>query len=130
VRDPVQDIVSWHERLRRATGGSTGWSPPVDVYEGAAEYVIVVELPGLAPGDFDVQATDERVTVSGQRVGHAGDGRFIHVERGHGVFSRTFAFPQRIDVAGVRADFRDGLLTVTVPRQPRPAAQQIDIRED
>jgi HSP20 family protein len=127
MRDPVQDIVSWHERLRRAPGGSTGWSPPVDVYETPAQYVLVVELAGLSASDFEVHATDERVTVSGQRGGGAGGGRFIHVERGHGGFSRTFAFPQRVEVSGVHADFRDGLLTVTVPKVARPIAQRIEV---
>lgn len=128
MRDPLQDIVSWHERLRRAPGGSSGWSPPVDVYETDTQYVVVVELAGLDARDFDVQATDERLTIIGRRAGEPStDGRFIHVERGHGAFSRTFAFPQRIDVGGIRADFRDGLLTVTVPRQVRPTPQRIDV---
>jgi HSP20 family molecular chaperone IbpA len=127
MRDPVQDIVSWHERLRRAPGGSTGWSPPVDIYETPADYVVVVELAGLSASDFDVHATDERLTVSGQRASGSADGRFIHVERGHGGFSRTFAFPLRVDVAGVRGDFHDGLLTITVPKLAHPDAQRIDI---
>jgi HSP20 family molecular chaperone IbpA len=65
--------------------------------------------------------------VSGQRGGGAGGGRFIHVECGHGGFSRTFAFPQRVEVSGVHADFRDGLLTVTVPKVARPIAQRIEV---
>jgi len=125
--DPLQDLVSWHERLRGAQGGSSGWAPAVDVYELSDRYVIVVELPGLASSDFDVQATDEQVTVRGQRSGDARGGRFIHVERGHGAFSRIFSFPQRIEAGGVRADLRDGLLTVTVPKLPRPLAHRVDV---
>ena len=128
MRDPVQDIVSWHERLRRAPGGSSGWSPPVDVYETEGEYVLVIELAGLDAHDFGVHATDESLTVSGMRSNAgSGDGRFLHVERGHGAFSRTFSFPQRIDVGGIRADFRDGLLTISAPRQSRPVALRIEI---
>jgi HSP20 family protein len=128
MRDPVQDIVSWHERLRRAPGGSSGWSPPVDVYETEEQYVLIIELAGLEAQDFGVHATDEALTVSGQRAGAgAGEGRFLHVERGHGAFSRTFSFPQRIEVSGVRADFRDGLLTVSAPKQSRPIALRIEV---
>jgi HSP20 family protein len=128
MRDPVQDIVSWHERLRRAPGGSSGWSPPVDVYETEEQYVLIIELAGLEAQDFGVHATDEALTVSGQRASAgAGEGRFLHVERGHGAFSRRFSFPQRIDVSAVRADFRDGLLTVSAPKQSRPVALRIEV---
>jgi HSP20 family protein len=125
--DPLQDLVSWHDRLRRSTGAVSGWTPPVDVYETVDRYVIVVELSGLGPDDFDVQATEEQVTVSGHRSGQSGDGRFIHVERGHGAFSRTFSFPHRLLVREISADFRDGLLTVTVPKQPAADPHRIDV---
>ena len=73
------------------------------------------------------QATDESLTVSGRRVGDPQGGRFLHVERGYGEFSRAFAFPDRIAVRGIAADFRNGLLTITVPKLPPPAAQRIDV---
>ena len=125
--DPLQDLVSWHDRLRRSQSGASGWTPPVDVYEAADHYVIIVELPGLSASDFDVQATEEQVTITGQRHGQAREGRFIHVERGHGQFSRTFSFPQRLQVTQISADFRDGLLTVSVPKQPRPDPLRVDV---
>jgi HSP20 family protein len=126
--DPLQDLVSWHERLRGTPGGSSGWAPPVDVYETGEGYVIIVELAGLSASDFDVQATDEQVTVRGERTVLAGDGRFIHVERGHGAFARTFSFPQRIEAGAVRAELREGLLTVTVPRLARQGAQRVNVQ--
>jgi HSP20 family protein len=125
--DPLQDLVTWHDRVRRSTGASSGWSPPVDVYEAADHYVIVVELPGLTSADFDVQATEEQVTVSGQRVSQPGDGRFVHVERGHGAFSRSFAFSQPLTVSGIGADFRDGLLTIKAPKQPKSNPHRVDV---
>lgn len=125
--DPLQDLVSWHDRLGRSTGAVSGWAPPVDVYETADHYVIVVELSGLAASDFDVQATEEQVTVSGRRGGETADARYLHVERGHGAFARSFAFPQRLRVREIVADFRDGLLTVTIPKQPKPQAHRVDV---
>jgi HSP20 family protein len=127
--DSLQDLVTWHDRLRRSAGEASGWTPPVDVYETADHYIIVVELSGLSSTDFDVQATDEQITVKGIRAGDAGDGRFIHVERAHGAFSRSFSFPQRLDVRRITADFRDGLLTVTVPKQPKPTPHRVDLAE-
>ncbi|HEY8551020.1 MAG TPA: Hsp20/alpha crystallin family protein [Vicinamibacterales bacterium] len=124
--DSIHDLVSFHERRQRAVGA--GWAPPVDVFETADAYVVVVELAGLEPGDFDVQATDETLTVSGRRGGEVGDVRFLHVERGYGEFSRAFAFPERIDVRAVSASFRNGLLTVTVPKRPSAGTLRIDVR--
>lgn len=127
--DSLPDLVAWHERRQPASGGR--WAPPADVFETPDAYVVVIELSGLAPGDFEVQATDESLTVSGRRAGapgEAGAGRFLHVERGYGEFSRAFAFPERIAVRGIAADFRHGLLTVQVPKDPAPQAQQrIDV---
>ena len=98
--DPLQEIVSWHERRYGAAGRGSGWSPPVDVYETAESYVVVLELAGLSSEDFDIQATDESLTIRGRRGGDAGEGRFLHVERGYGEFTRAFAFAERIRARG------------------------------
>jgi HSP20 family protein len=123
--DVLPDLVSWHEPRSRTAGG--GWAPPADVFETAEAYVVVIELSGLQPGDVDVQATDGGLTVSGRRVGDARGGRFLHVERGYGEFSRSFAFPERLDVRGISAEFKNGLLTVQVPKLPRFEAQRIEL---
>jgi HSP20 family protein len=125
--DPLQELVSWHERRYGAAGGGSGWAPPVDVYETAEGYVVVIELAGLSAGDFEVQATDESLTIRGRRGGEAGEARFIHIERGYGEFVRAFAFAERVRAAEVSAEFRDGVLTVTVPKQPASQPQRIAI---
>ncbi len=116
--DTLQDLIAWREGGRRAGGAGTGWSPPADVFETADGYVVTLEIAGLTLDDFAVRASDERLTISGHRAGDATPGAFLHVERGYGQFSRTFAFPDRVDVSAVSADYRDGLLTVTVPKLP------------
>ncbi len=101
MRDPVQDIVSWHERLRRAPGGSSGWSPPVDVYETADEYVLVIELAGLDAHDFGVHATDDALTVSGRaRTPAPATAGSCTSSAGTARSRAPSAFPQRIDVGG------------------------------
>ena len=123
--DPLQELVSWHERRYGAAGRGSGWSPPVDVYETAESYVVVLELAGLSSKDFDIQATDESLTIRGRRGGDAGEGRFVHVERGYGEFTRAFAFAERIRAREISAEFQDGLLTVTLPKQPAVVPQRI-----
>lgn len=126
--DPLQELVSWHERRYGTAGQGSGWSPPVDVYETADSYVVVIELAGLTSKDFDVHATDESLTIRGRRGGDANEGRFVHVERGYGEFARAFAFAERVRSADISGEFSDGLLRVTLPKQPAPAPLRIDIR--
>ncbi len=127
--DPLQDLLALHERLNRLTGDhAPGWVPPVDLYETAEQYVIAVELPGLSRNDFQISIQDGKVVLKGQRPprNHTNE-QFHRVERGHGQFSRTFALPQPIDEAGIVADLRNGILSVTIPKltvQPR----RIEIR--
>lgn len=128
--DPQHDLVAWHHRAHQPqTAQSSGWLPPVDLYETADAFVVTIELAGFTTDDFNVEATDEHLTVSGRRTVPAAPigAQFLHVERGQGAFTRRFAFSQRVAVASVKADFKDGLLTVTVPKRPRNGPQRIDI---
>jgi HSP20 family protein len=126
--DPLHELVMWHSRAQRLHAAeSSGWAPAADLYETGDAFCIAIELPGFAAGDFDVQATDDTVTISGQRGAQAGAGQFLHVERGQGAFMRRFKFPHPIAVAEIAATFRDGLLAVRVPKMARPAPQQVPV---
>jgi HSP20 family protein len=126
--DPLQDLLTLHERLNRLAGDHTpGWVPAVDLYETADHYAISVELPGLARDDFQIAVQDGKVIIKGQRPPRQTSSKQFHrVERGHGQFSRSFALPQPIDEKHITADLRDGILLVTIPKAaPRP--RRIDV---
>ncbi len=125
--DPLHDFVAWHQRVQRAQSAATGWTPPVDVYETPDAYTIVIELAGLTADDFSVQATDDSLTVSGGRPPGRQSAHFLLVERGHGRFSRRFDFPHRLSVSDIAADFRDGLLTISVPKVARDGPQRVAV---
>ena len=82
--------------------------------------------PGIARDQIELALEDSRLTIRGQRVERtaASDVHYHQVERGHGAFSRTFEFADKIDVDGVTADLADGVLTVTLPKMPPRAAAQ------
>ncbi len=126
--EPLHELVVWHNRASRfRTAESTGWAPPSDVYETADAFIITIELAGLQSGEFDVQATDDSVTVSGQRASTPGDGQFLHVERGQGAFARRFSFPHRLAVAEITAAFNQGLLTIRIPKLALSGPQQVAV---
>ncbi len=127
--EPLHELVVWHSRVPRLRGfDSSGWAPSTDLYETSDAFCISIELPGFRPGEFDVQATEQGVTVTGHRTPSAGaPGQFLQIERGQGTFSRRFQFPQPVVVGEISATFRDGLLAVRVPKKGRPAAQHVTV---
>jgi HSP20 family protein len=129
--DPFGDLLALHEQVGQLVGtDAPGWTPPVDLYETADAFVLTAELPGLSREQIDVHAEDMRVVIRGHRDASVGPRvsceQYHRIERGHGSFSRAFALPERIDVEGISADLRDGVLTLRIPKagsgQPRRVA--------
>ena len=122
--DPLRDLRAWQERLERlAAQHGTAWAPPIDVYETEDRYVIAAEVPGLTREQVDLALRDNRLTIRGTRSaeGPESDTRHYHqVERGHGSFQRTFEFAEAVDQAGIAADLRNGVLTITLPKSAAP----------
>ena len=131
--DPLRDIRAWQERLERLSAHQPdSWTPPIDVYETEDRYVIAAEVPGLARDHIELKLDDFRLTIRGQRGDRAASGdevlHFHQVERGHGAFTRSFEFAAKIDVDAVSADLTDGVLTVTLPKMPKPPLRKIEVR--
>ena len=126
--DPIRDLLAIQQRLDRLAPGPAGWKPAVDLHETTDEYVITAELPGIPRSAIDIQFHDGRLTVSGNRDPRiCACEQFHRVERGHGSFSRTFQLPIPIDADAIRADLRDGVLTVSCPKDATAAARRIQI---
>ncbi len=127
--DPLQDLFALQERISRMSGMDVpGWMPPVDFFETPDRYVVTAEMPGLARDDVQIQVQDGKLYLRGQRPpGGPTCGQYHRVERGHGQFSRTFALPQAIVVDGIRADLKDGILTISIPKA-EPADRRIVVK--
>lgn len=134
--DPLRDLLSLQEQLGQLVGhDAPGWTPLVDLYETSAAFVLIAELPGMTRDQIDIHAEDNRISIRGERrAGPSGTRdddvrceQYHRVERGHGRFSRTFALPDTIDIDGITADLKDGLLTITIPKAPDRAARRINV---
>jgi HSP20 family protein len=130
--DPFRDLLALHEQLGHLVGtDAPGWTPPVDLYETPTTFVLTAELPGLSRDQIEIHAEDTRITIRGARVATPGREipceQYHRVERGHGSFSRAFALPESIDVDGITADLKDGVLTVTVPKAANHGSRRIDV---
>jgi HSP20 family protein len=130
--DSLRDLLALHEQIGQLVGADApGWTPPVDLYETATEFVLTAELPGLSRTEVDIHAEEFRIMIRGARGGASGGDlaceQYHRVERGHGRFQRSFALPEAIAVSRVSAELKDGLLTVTMPKAGPTAAHRIDV---
>jgi HSP20 family protein len=112
----------------RPLEGEYEFLPPADVLEREKEYVVKVDLPDVRKEDVKVLFDDGVLTIKGERkVEKEVKGEKVHrTERFFGTFERSFALPEDVDTKGIRAECREGVLMVTLPRvaveKPRPLA--------
>lgn len=91
-------------------------------------WLVELRVPGVKAEDLQVEATADAVTVKGVRHDQAPEGlTALHRERSQGTFARTFTFPTRVQPEAVRADLREGLLTVALPKAQAPGARRVPV---
>lgn len=141
----MRELATMQDRMNRIWGGmydrgnedvtSRGsWLPPVDIFEtDKREIVLKAEIPGLRREDIELTVENSTLTIRGERKREDGvaDDRYHRLERAYGPFSRSFTLPNTTDATKVRADYRDGVLTVTLPtrEEARPRQIQVDVTE-
>ena len=127
--DPLRDLLALQERFERPTdAGAPGWTPPVDLYETSDRYVLTAELPGLTRDDIDIQFHDGTLILQGRRKEPSVPCEQYHrVERGHGAFARRFALPSAAVADRITADFRNGVLTIVIPKSPAVIPRRIEV---
>ena len=105
------------------------WNPTVDIYENSDALTIEADLPGLKPGDFELSVENNTLTLRGERqFEKKSEGDNYHrVERSYGSFTRSFTLPATVKVEDVQAEFKDGVLRVTLPKREEVKPRQIQI---
>jgi HSP20 family protein len=144
--EPFRDLLSLQDRMNRlfdesyrttqrggsedewALGGS--WAPAVDIYEQGTDIVLKAELPGVDPKDVDIRLENNVLSLRGQRKLESEVKRenYHRVERSYGTFSRSFTLPTVVDQASIKAEFKDGLLRLTLPKREEAKPKQIQIQ--
>ena len=140
--EPVRDLLTLQERMNRmfdnsyragaqdedwALGGS--WAPAVDIYEKDGNIVLKAELPGVDPKDVDVRVENNVLTLRGERKFESEVKRekYHRVERAYGTFSRSFTLPNVVDTGNIKAEYKDGVLHMTLPKREEAKPRQIQI---
>ncbi|MDX1501609.1 MAG: Hsp20/alpha crystallin family protein [Thermoanaerobaculia bacterium] len=106
------------------------WMPPVDIRETENELVLTAELPGMTKDDIEITLENNVLTLSGQRNFEKDVEResYHRIERAYGRFSRSFALPRNFSTEDVKAQFKDGVLHITLPKREEAKPRRIDIR--
>jgi len=142
--EPFRDLVSIQDRMNRifegafrgtrpgseddwALGGT--WAPAVDIFEKDGSIVLRAELPGVDPNDVDVRVENNVLTLRGERKFESEVKReqYHRIERAYGTFSRSFTLPNVVDTEKIKAEFKDGLLQVSLPQKEEAKPKQISI---
>mgnify|MGYP003403898445 FL=1 len=119
-------------RVGAATQQPREWAPAADVSETDGEYLIKAELPEVRKEDVSITVQDGVLTLAGERKQEKVDEQEkIHrIERFYGSFARRFALPENADEQGIRAESRDGVIVIHIPKQRviEPQPRQIQIQ--
>ena len=122
---------SWYgHRHRPELGHAAMWSPQVEIFERGGQFIVRADLPGLTKDDVKVDITDEALTIQGERKQELEEEveGFHRSERSYGSFYRSIPLPEGINIDEAKANFRDGVLEITIPSPRREGRhRQIDI---
>jgi HSP20 family protein len=118
--------------LSELTGTSqllSGWTPALDVYEEKDSFVVKAELPGMKKEEIEVSFHDGSLSLSGERKSETKheDAEVYRAERFFGRFQRTVSLPATVAADKIKAAYKDGVLTVTLPKTEEAKPKQIDV---
>jgi HSP20 family protein len=105
------------------------WAPPVDIYENDDSLVLKAELPAINPDDVEIRVEDNTLYLKGERKAEKDvkEQNYHRVERSYGTFARSFSLPNSVDADKVVANYRDGVLTLTMPKKEEAKPKTIKI---
>jgi HSP20 family protein len=144
--NPFREMEEMNERLNRAFGRSMltrdidhsgkdalvgfDWAPSVDITETPEEFQIKAELPEVRKEDVKVRVEDGVLSISGERKQEKEEQnkKWHRVERSYGSFMRTFTLPANVDETKLRADYKDGVLTMRLPKSENTKPKSVEVK--
>lgn len=124
-----QDAVS---RLFSEPPAARPWAPPVDIYENENELVLKADVPDVPLNDIKIQLENGTLTIQGERKFEKSEGKggYHRIERSYGSFVRCFSLPETVDAEKVKADYKGGVLTVTLSKKEvaKPRTIKVEVK--
>jgi len=136
---PFRNLSSLQEQVNRLfesnfpSRGSestlTAWAPAVDVYETENELVIKADLPDVSDKDLDVRVENNMLTIHGERKFEqkVKEENYLRMERSYGSFTRSFSLPKSVNTEAIKAEYKDGVLNITLPKRAESKPKQVKV---
>jgi HSP20 family protein len=107
----------------------TSWAPAVDIFETEHELVVKADLPNIDPKDLDIRVENNILSIRGERKfeSKVSEDKYLRVERAYGSFSRSFSLANSVNSEAIKADYQNGVLTLTVPKREEAKPKQIKV---
>ena len=137
--EPFRGVTSLQDQINRLfneafsrseEGNLTSWAPAVDIYETEHELVVKADLPDVKPEDLDIRVENNILTIRGERKFEkkVNEDNYLRVERSYGSFSRSFSLANTVNTEAIKADYKDGVLTLTIPKREEAKPKQIKVQ--
>jgi len=129
----LQDQINrvFNNVLERGTEDSnlTSWAPAVDIFETEHELVVKADLPDVDSNDLDIRVENNILSIRGERKFEkkVSEDKYLRVERAYGSFSRSFSLANTVNPEVIKADYSNGVLTLTIPKREEAKPKQIKI---
>jgi HSP20 family protein len=139
LEQPFRGATTLQEQINRIFGDGlahtgqesnlTPWAPAVDIYETENELVVKADLPDVNPQDLDIRVENNVLTIRGERKfeKQVHEDNYLRIERAYGCFSRSFSLASSVNSDTIKADYHDGVLTLSVPKTEEAKPKQIKV---
>ena len=137
--EPFRGVSTLQEQINRLFNDTfdrnseesslSAWSPAVDVYETEHELVVKADLPDVDPKDLDIRVENNLLTIRGERKFEkkVNEENYLRVERSYGSFARSFTLANSVNSEAIKADYHNGVLTLTIPKREEAKPKQIKV---
>src|ERR1700693_4085596 len=139
LEQPFHGATTLQEQINRIFGegvGHTGmesnltpWAPAVDIYETENELVVKADLPDVNPQNLDIRVENNILTIRGERKfeSKVNEDNYLRIERAYGSFSRSFSLANSVKTDAIKADYQNGVLTLSLPKREEAKPKQIKV---
>lgn len=127
--DVLRSFASVFPGVFDSRAAETVWGPRADVFDDGGNFVVSVELPGVSREDIDIDVKERRLTVKGEKKLENSTEKegYLRVERAYGAFERSFLLDESVDSENISAEYKDGVLRLTLPRKQDEPSKKIKV---
>ncbi len=129
LQDQVNRIFNQTVQNQGEESALTAWAPSVDIFETPNELVVKADLPDVDEKDIDVRVENNLLTIRGERKfdKSVSEDNYLRIERTYGTFSRSFSLPNTVNPESIRAEYKNGVLTVSLPKREESKPRQVKV---